>query len=466
MSSQDQALIQALRAALANAPESAPLHKHLGDLLMAESAYAEAIEEYRAALNLDPEDVPLKLALAGAYDRAGKYPVALVILEELLNGAAPSAPVYLLAARVYLAAGQERRAAELYRQALLKDATLGDAELESRLPLGDLIPARASGDAPAAEAAPGELVFVTAESPGGAAEVDIERPAITFNDVGGMEKLKEEIRMKIIYPISHPEIYRAYGKKTGGGILMYGPPGCGKTYIARATAGEVHAAFMSVGLHEVLDMYLGQSEQNLHRIFDLARRNTPCVLFFDEVDALGAKRSDMRTSGIRQVINQFLAEMDGVNTSNEGVLILAATNAPWHLDSALRRPGRFDRVLFVSPPDALAREAILRLMLSGKPVQDMDYSRLARETEGFSGADMQGVIDRAVEAKLHEAMKSGLPRPLKTADLLAVIKTVRPTTQEWFETARNYALYANQGGAYDDVLAYLKQTGRGGLFSR
>ena len=142
----------------------------------------------------------------------------------------------------------------------------------------------------------------------------------------------------------------AYGKKVGGGILMYGPPGCGKTHLARATAGEVQAKFMSIGINDVLDMWMGNSERNLHSLFEQARRNRPCVLFFDEVGRIGRQqRSDMRQSSGRHLVNQFLAEMDGTTSNNEGVLILGATNAPWHVDSAFRRPGRFDQVLFVPP---------------------------------------------------------------------------------------------------------------------
>lgn len=455
----NEALIRALQAAVAATPDAAPLHKHLADLLLSNGDYVEAAKSYRRALDLAPDDADIKTALAEAYYRQNKVDVALVILEELLRGPNPSAPVLLLAARAYLATGEQAAAAQAYRRAIAADPALADDDLARRLT------ARVP-ETPAPPKSQGDLVFVTAGEPAAPPpSSDVERPQLTFKDVGGMEKLKDEIRMKIIHPLTHPEIYRAYGKTLGGGILMYGPPGCGKTHLARATAGEVKAHFLAIGLHDVLDMYLGQSEHNLHAIFELARANTPCVLFFDEVDALGASRSDMRYSAGRQVINQFLSELDGVNTSNEGVLVLAATNAPWHLDSALRRPGRFDRVIFVPPPDVEARAAILQILLAGKPTDKIDYGRLAKQTEDFSGADLRGVIDVAVENKLREAMRTGAVAPVRTNDLLDVIKTIHPTTKEWFATARNYAIYSNQSGLYDDILAYLKLPGSssGGL---
>jgi transitional endoplasmic reticulum ATPase len=271
-----------------------------------------------------------------------------------------------------------------------------------------------------------------------------------------MDAVKEEIRIKIIHPLNHPDLYRAYGKTIGGGILLYGPPGCGKTYLARATAGEIHAGFLSVGINDVLEMWIGNSERNLHALFEQARGNVPCVLFFDEVDALAASRADLRASGGRQLINQFLSELDGIGGRNDGVLVLAATNAPWHLDSAFRRPGRFDRILFVPPPDAPARAAILRLLCRGKPVQNVDYEQLAKKTDQFSGADLKAVVELAIEAKLREAMKAGVPQPMTTKDLLSAASTIKPSTREWFATARNYALYSNQGGIYDDILKHLK----------
>lgn len=448
----NETLIQALRAAVAATPENAALRKHLGDLLLEAGDFAAATQEYRQALDAAPEDGEIKHALAEGYFHQGKVEVALVILEELLHAPAPTAETLLLAARIYLQTGAEVKAAQTYQQAVALNPSLADTALEAQL----RAPAPATATTTPTTEAAAALFGMPAEpaTPPGSA---VERPNITFANVGGMEELKEEIRMKILYPLTNPELYKAYGKQAGGGILMYGPPGCGKTFLARATAGEVRANFISVGLHEILDMWLGNSEKNLHETFVLARKVAPCVLFFDEVDALGASRTDLRHSAGRHVINQFLSELDGVDTSNEGVLILAATNAPWHLDPAFRRPGRFDRVLFVPPPDTPARAAILQLHLASKPIERLDFGRLARMTEGFSGADLMGVVDQAVERRLREALRSGKPTPVTMGDLQEAIKQANPTVQEWFSTAKNYAIYANEGGAYDDILEHLKR---------
>jgi SpoVK/Ycf46/Vps4 family AAA+-type ATPase len=164
----------------------------------------------------------------------------------------------------------------------------------------------------------------------------------------------------------------------------------------------------------------------------------------------------MKQSGGRHLINQFLQELDGIANNNEGVLILGATNTPWNLDPAFRRPGRFDRIIFVPPPDENGRESILRLKLQGKPTGSIDYDQLARKTENFSGADIDAMIDLAVEAKLESAFADGIPKPLDTKDLLAAAKKHKPSTQEWFGTARNFALFANDSGLYDEILTYLK----------
>jgi len=457
-----ESTLQALREALRLAPDNIGLAEHLIKTLASLSRYGEAEKTCRDLLarhvdSKSPASKSLNVLMADLYYRQGKNSHALAIVETLIGGSSPFPPALVLYARLVYRAGNVPMAVASYKQAVDLNDEAADPEFAALLGIVDTD----ASPEEEAEAFEGDVVdgrIRMAPSDEDEAEVEgtIERPQITFDDVGGMTKVKEDIRIKVVFPLQHPEMYAAYGKKVGGGILMYGPPGCGKTHLARATAGEVKARFLSIGINDVLDMWLGNSERNLHSLFDQARRHRPCVLFFDEVDALGASRSDMRQSAGRHLVNQFLAELDGMNADNEGLLILGATNAPWHVDSAFRRPGRFDQVVFVPPPDAPARVEILQIVLDGKPQENIVLDQIAAKTNDFSGADLKAVVDRAVEAKLHEAITTGRPLPLTTKDLLAALKVVKPTTREWFATARNHALYANQGGAYDDVLAYLK----------
>jgi ATP-dependent 26S proteasome regulatory subunit len=435
-----------LREALRHSPDNIPLRQHLAESLLGQGHPEQAEAEFREALSLSPENAALKLGLARAFIAQQKATAALVIVEDMAKSRTAPGLAHVLYARLLFNRGEVQNAVAQYKLGVEKDADAADEEFAGRLGI--------DASSTESEVVDGRMRAAWEEAPGTTAE--IERPKVTFDGVGGMDALKDEIRLKIIHPLNHPELYKAYGKAIGGGILMYGPPGCGKTHLARATAGEIKAGFISVGINDVLDMWIGNSERNLHALFDQARDNKPCVLFFDEVDALGARRSDMQHSGGRHLINQFLAEMDGIQSNNDGLLILAATNSPWHLDPAFRRPGRFDRVLFVPPPDAAARASILRILCQGKPVQDIDYAHLAKKTDQFSGADLKAVLDIAIEVKLREAMKAGIPKPLTTADLATAAAGLKPTTKEWFATARNHALYANQGGMYDDILRYLK----------
>jgi transitional endoplasmic reticulum ATPase len=456
-----------LREALKLSPQNLPLRQTLAEALLSAGFNAEAITEFRRALSAAPDHAGLKLGLARAFFANGDARHALVVVEDLTKSAAAPARAFVLHARLLAGIGEVEQAVQQYKRGVAKDPAAADVEFATRLGIRAAPepqcesasracdPDALDDDEETSEVSDGRIRTAWEGEESGP-KAEIERPKIKFADVGGMDALKEEIRLKIIYPLTHSEMFKAYGKSIGGGILMYGPPGCGKTHLARATAGEVKAGFLAVGIHEVLDMWLGNSERNLHSLFDQARRHAPCVLFFDEVDALGASRADMKTSAGRHLINQFLSELDGVKSANEGVLILGATNAPWHLDSAFRRPGRFDRILFVPPPDTPARAAILRLHLRGKPVEDVDYDALARKSDGFSGADLKAVIDLTIENKLREAMKSGVPSPIRTKDLLGGLGAHKPTTREWFATAKSYALYSNQGGAYDDILKYLK----------
>ena len=286
----------------------------------------------------------------------------------------------------------------------------------------------------------------------------IETSDISFEDVGGMADLKEEIKLNIIYPFKNPELFIQYGKKAGGGILLYGPPGCGKTYIAKATANECNATFFNISIADILDMHVGVSEQKLREVFRVARRKAPSVIFIDEIDALGNDR--MKTGEnvyARTLVNQFLNELDGLGSDNTSIMVLGATNVPWFVDTALKRPGRFDKTIFVPPPETSARAKIFELLLSGKPVETIDYNLLASKTSRFSAADIKAICNAAIDIKIREAMKTGQKGLISTQDLLQAIQKINPSTTEWLYTAENYVKYSNQSGMYDAVLDYLNR---------
>jgi transitional endoplasmic reticulum ATPase len=443
--------LKALREALQATPGNIPLRRHLAGLLLESSDYEGAEAEYRRALKMDPNDHGVILGLARTFHAQGKNSIALTVLEDhMFQLEEPPASAWILHGRILVSTGKVPEGIESYRKGVGMDPESTDEELAELLGI-DADPENTRVLDGRARILDGDMDDEAKPDVVGL----MERPMIDFESVGGMDSIKDEIRMKIILPMTNQDLYAAYGKTVGGGILMYGPPGCGKTYLARATAGEIKADFISVGLHEVLDMWIGSSERKLHSIFEQARRNKPCVLFFDEVDALAASRTDMRTHGGRHVINQFLAELDGIDVDNEGVLILAATNAPWHLDSAFCRPGRFDKILFVPPPDTAARESILHLNLDGKPLREINFNLIAKKTDGFSGADIRSLVDNVVEAVLKEAMKTGHPVPIEGKMILKLVKNQTVTTREWFTTARNHAIYANEAGLYDPILEYL-----------
>lgn len=467
--------LNALRESLQYSPENVPLRRMVAESLLDLERYDEAEKEAKAGLQYDGEDRGCKTVLAQVCLHKGNYSMGLVLAEDILAKSDADDTVWLLHAQLLQRAGQDGEAQESLRRAIelnpsLADSDLGDltenSEESSTTPDTPMRIGSAQGNSgqrlveDTFASYPLELPPHSERPPVAGRDPELpgfvmEKPPFGFDAVGGMASVKDDVRMKIILPSTNQELYAMYGKKAGGGILLYGPPGCGKTHIARATAGEIEAKFINIGLHDILDMYVGNSEKQLHAVFEYARNNAPCVLFFDEVDALAASRTDMRNSASRHTINQFLAELDGVDASNEGVLVLAATNAPWHLDSAFRRPGRFDEVIFVPPPDADARAKILEIFLANKPTESVDFGKIAAKAKEFSGADLRGLVDRVIEDKLRQAMKSGKPEPIRTKDLLAGLKRQRSSTQEWLSTARNYAAFANEGGVYDDIKAYL-----------
>ena len=279
---------------------------------------------------------------------------------------------------------------------------------------------------------------------------------ITLNDVAGLEDVKKRLELSFLAPINNPQLAQQYNIKVASGLLLYGPPGCGKTHIARALAGEINATFMSIGIDEVLDMWVGNSEKNLASIYQEARRKAPAVIFFDEIDAIGQKRGTTSSSSVDSTVNQLLMELDGIKNENDGVFTLAATNLPWKVDSALRRPGRFDRSIFVSPPDEEARKKIFEMNLQNRPTESIDIDYLVKNTHLYSAADIRQICDFAAERCLEKAMLSGEHVSITNKDFELVLNDINSSVLEWFHTVKSFITFSNNTETYEDVSNYMK----------
>lgn len=444
----DDATLQSLKDALAATPDNQRLRLVLVGALLDRGDADGAFDLVRDIAADDLASEEDRLAAARACLEAEEPERGL----DFAAGDSPEAGI--LRARCLLALEREAEGRDAYAEAVARNPTLEDRELRALL----------FANVAESEGRSGPRLRVISNDDTDADELDrvLEpaQPRATFADVGGLDAVKEQIRRKIILPYQKPSLFKSFKKRLGGGILMYGPPGCGKTLLARATAGECEAEFLNVAISDVLDMYIGESERKLHALFQRARTKTPSVLFFDELEALGGKRQYSREGTSSKLVSQFLSEMDGFAQDNKGVLVLGATNVPWAVDPAFRRPGRFDRVLFVPPPDRQARETILKLLLADRPLANaIDTGFLVSQTSGFSGADLENVVETAADLAIEASLDAGAEVPLDDGLLLRALKEVKPTTVEWLSTARNYARYANEAGQYDDVLAFLDKHG-------
>jgi SpoVK/Ycf46/Vps4 family AAA+-type ATPase len=391
-----------------------------------------------------PFDADLRLNYAGSLLAAGRVEDAKQQYELLVSQRIESPPILTGLAKCMLQLNCREEALDLYRSALDQDGFEPDAELDRLLQK-----ARPAGGPELRVISGGLSAAVIPLKP-------VAEENVRFSSIIGMTELKKTLRLQIIEPYLRPGIFAKFRKKTGGGIILYGPPGCGKTMAAKAVAAECNAYFLSVGISDVLNMWLGESERSLAELFEKARANRPAVLFFDELDALAFSRAKARSESTRTVVNEFLAQLDGVNGNNEQILVMAATNMPWDVDPAMKRPGRFDRQVFVPPPDEEARTAMLRIKLADVPCDQLDYTAIARMSRFYSGADIDGFIDLAKEIVLSEIIESGNERNLTQQDLQAACARFHPSTLDWLKTARNLVKYAGADDAYRDVEIYLK----------
>jgi transitional endoplasmic reticulum ATPase len=246
-----------------------------------------------------------------------------------------------------------------------------------------------------------------------------EKPKLRFDDIAGLEDVKEQIRVKMILPFTYPEKAKKYKVKSGGGILLYGPPGTGKTMIAKAVAGELDATFFAIAPSEILNKWVGESEKNIRKLFESARACPKAVIFIDEVEALIPKRRDAEAGNVMaRVVPQILAELDGFEArEGQSVMFMGATNEPWSIDYAMLRPGRLDEKVYVGLPEQAARKKVLELNLRDIPLcEDVDADAIAKRLEGYSGADIAYLCRKVAEQTFLESVDLGHERPLADAD--------------------------------------------------
>ncbi|MGK3959391.1 AAA family ATPase [Sorangium sp. So ce118] len=413
---------------------------------------SDRIAALERALDASPDDHPLRLLLAEMLQGAGRAADAGRQYEALIEAGELPRESLLAAARAALDADSLQTAARCIDAARKAGIVEGLAEAQARLDQklgqrGVLRLVSSSGRTTTAARAEGE----------GQGRHRLAREArATFAEIGGLDEVKKAVHRAILLPLQRPDLYARYGRKAGGGILLYGPPGCGKTLLARATAGESDLPFFNVRIEDILDPYVGMSERNLHDAFVEARAHAPCVLFLDELDALAFARRKHHGSAARALVDQLLQELDAIGSENKGLLVLGATNAPWDVDDALKRPGRFDRTVFVPPPDEEARRSILEIAMAGRPADRLDLKKIARATPLWSGADLRAMVDQAFDRVIEEALDTGEEPPLRMKHLEAVLAEQRPSTLEWLARARNYVEFANQSEQYKDVALFLK----------
>jgi AAA+ superfamily predicted ATPase len=441
-------LLDSLRNAVAAMPDDVPLRLHFATMLLRAGQRDEAVRQIGAVLQLEPGNAEaIRLltssAAAGPVDGTGPAgPAGPAAHQPGATALPPTGPFPVVGDEPAEPPQDDEAAAPPRPGRATDDYDWSQAENELR----GLLPPMFVGEAGSVSAGLDE-----------ARAYDAEAAGLTLADVAGLDEVKQRLESAFLAPMRNPELRKLFGKSLRGGLLLYGPPGCGKTFIARAVAGELGARFITVSFADLIDMFVGRSERNIHELFEVARSNAPCVVFLDEVDAIGQKRTQLRNTPMRSAVNQLLLELDGVASDNSGVFLLAATNHPWDVDSALRRPGRFDRTLLVLPPDGQAREGVFRYHLRERPVGGVDLARLSKLTDGYSGADIEHICETAAERALLDSVRRGEPRLIGQADLEGAVGEVRPSLGTWFETARNVALFANEGGAYDDLVTYLRK---------
>jgi len=413
-------------------PKNPVIYNNRGDAYYRKQQFNEAIEDYERALALNPKYLKAFYNRGLAYACLQDYEKAVEDFTEVIKLNTSFSEAYHIRGLAYDYLNQLDKAIADYDKAIELNPQFTEA-INHR----DIAKGKMSGGGAGTQTMGGS--DPNQQNQGINAAKLLSKPTMKFDQVAGMHKMKEEINESIVYPLLKPDLAKKYGKLAGGGIMLYGPPGCGKTFIMKAAAGECQSNFINAKISDIVDMYVGNTEKNLHNIFETGRKNSPCIIFFDEVEAMAGRREDMGQSNahMKMAVNQLLFEMDGVESNNANVLVVGATNAPWDVDPALRRSGRFGKAVIIPEPDFRSRADIIKMHVKKVPAaKGICYSRLALATIGYASADLKSVVEEAAAIPWRTAFKTGNQRPVSTEDFIAAIKKKKSSLPPWYAQAK------------------------------
>ncbi len=436
-------VLSALLQAVQVSPDSAPLRRHYAEMLLNRGYIAEAEAEFLLSLDLDPTDAAAKLGLARAFHSQDQNAKALLLVKQVLRQASRPAKAYILYARLLLALGSVERAVHEYRKAVDQDPHASDPTLASKLGLEESPGPSLSASLAALATEEVAEDPVEASIPETVRELFAQRPAVSFQHVGGRREIKDELERRLVRPWRDSETVGELGRALGSKFLFYGPPGCGKSHLGRALAGELLAKYLSLNLQDLVEIWRSDSGRLLAEIFTQAKAGENTVLVFEEVEQLGDEPS---------LVQQFLNELAHLEP-HQGVVVVITTAAPWEALPPLVRRERFDRFFFVPPPSTAERGEILRILCQGKPQHFLSTRNPAEETEGCSVADLRKLVEQAIEQRLQQSLQEGRPLPLATGDLMRAAETITASIPPWIAETREQLRFLPE--SFDPLKRYV-----------
>jgi AAA+ superfamily predicted ATPase len=465
--------INFLRQAVEDSPEDVTLLLTYGGALLETGQPDEALATFVRVLELEPRQRDAQLGIAQALFQKGEVSEAAVRVEAILAEDNSCAGAHILLSLLHLAEHDRTRAIEEYLVAVSADRSLADGKLESVLGLQDCATAEktASGERYTNNANYSNDTnpfsdYESCEDTDGPIESDEDlfaapaTPQLRFADICGHSEVKNELRRRWILPVENPVLARTYRMPVGAGVLLCGPPGCGKSMLAEAVAKEVGCKLIRASIHEILDPYFGSSERNLFQLMEMAREEAPVVISIDHIDTIAGNRHRVRDNQARNLANQFLHQLDLLTAGQDPVMVIGSTDMPWLIDRSFLRPGRLGQPVFVPPPDRSDRLAILHKLAASYPTEEIDLEQLASTTRGFSGADLKGIFEIAGQRALETAVSEERLHLLDQSTIAAARQLIAPSTTSWFELARKNIARIRQDEVFAGILRSVTENRR------